>query len=200
MRMVGSGVLLCTALLGASSGVALSDPAVNIVTEITAQDDPPPCDPHPVVRVTYRINQARADKRCDVATVSPDPVPVCAETATIAWHFVNHCDRRLKLKIKDRKSVYPEHDNGEPFTTKDDFKHSPEYVAENGGTADIPRMPVRPNALDGRYKYDIDGTVDTDPEIDVRRGPGIRCTSPNSPPDCVMEPSVAPTPNPGGRR
>jgi hypothetical protein len=127
------------------------------------------CDPNPVVTVTFDENDDHPDgPRCDVTSVAPNPVVVCDDNSTIAWVFKNDCDRDLKPKIGRRKSVYPKRRRNEPLTTTADLKPAPETVPANT-TAPLAPAPVDTAAKNGRYKYDIAGSIDVDPEIDVRR-------------------------------
>lgn len=177
MRAVVAGILVC--------GVVTSVPPAS------AQR----CDPALEVTITFDENDDHPDgKKCDVAKVDPDPVVVCAFDSTITWKFVNDCDRDLKPKIGKRKSIYPKHSRQEPLEKANDFKPSPDKVT-SGSSATLSAEKVSNSAKDGRYKYDIAGDIDTDPEIDVRRGG--KGTSPLPVPP---RPAPSPSPSPSGPR
>jgi len=148
------------------------------------------CNPSPVVTITYDENDE--SKKCDVVSVDPDPVLVCHPNSTISWKFVNDCeDKNLKVKIGNRQSLYPKRAKGDPLVISGDLKPSPEKVAP-GASITLQAQRVDPAAKNGRYKYDIAGDIDTDPEIEVRRGDGIAAPPPPTP-------QPLPTPRPDGR-
>jgi len=132
------------------------------------------CDPAAAVVITLKDNDGHPKgARCDVVSVVPDPVLACAG-GTITWKFDNKCSKPVTPKIGSRKSLYPKHRKDEPLTTREDLKPSPETVAA-GNSVTLASASVDDCAKDGRYKYDIAGSLDTDPEIDVRRGPRTEC-------------------------
>jgi len=197
MRAVAAGILVCGLAAGcgqppsetrtAGTPRPAQTPAPAVRSEKTTA-----CNPAATVTITLKDNDDHPKgARCDVLSVVPDPVFACAG-GTITWEFDNKCSKGVKPKIGSRKSIYPKHRKNEPLTTTDDHKPSPETVAA-GHSVKLESASVDRCAKDGRYKYDIAGSLDTDPEIDVRRGPRTDCPSPS--PEPLLSPSSAPGPS-----
>jgi hypothetical protein len=150
-----------------------------------------PCDATATITFAPNPDHPRGAGRCDVSDVSPDPVHACAG-GTITWIFDNQCDRRLPARIGKRRPKYPKRSNGEPLVTPNELRPVPFPVLANS-TSTV-TIGVKATAEERVYKYDITGDpdIETDPEIDVRRGGGA------APPPPLATPAPSPSPR-GGR-
>jgi hypothetical protein len=150
--------------------------------------DPKLCDPTVKVILDRNPEHTAGPGKCDVIDVDPDPV-IAYPGHTITWLFENRCGRAVKAKIGKRRPKYPKSTQGEPLTTTSDLPAVP-YNIPHATTGKV-TVGVRTGATARLYKYDIEGDndIETDPEIDVRRGGGGL-----PPPAPVASPSPSPSP------
>jgi hypothetical protein len=112
--------------------------------------------------------------------VSPDPVVICAGSE-ITWIFDNQCGHPIPARIgKRRPKEYPKPEEMHPLDAHSDEELVPHPFPVKSGELSRLTQKVRITA-GGKYKYDIVGNrdIETDPEIDVRRGGPVPVASPS---------------------
>jgi hypothetical protein len=117
---------------------------------------------------------------------------------TAVWTIENKCPScgRVKVKIDKRVRRHPTtcassttmSENEDCFKKNQGADCNPENarVDPNTGPQPLGLCEIKPGAFNGCYKYNLKGTYDIDPEVEVQGGVGIDKGSPS--------PAVSPSP------
>lgn len=134
----------------------------------------------PIALVEIKLAPGASAGQCVRSDPSPNPVYVCDYTKAIKWTFINTCSKAVPAAIGERKSADGNNPD-DPLAAAANLPSDPDPVPPSAGTAGSATVKADVSAArNDCYKYQIviDG-VNTDPEIEVRRGTGLKkeCSS-----------------------